>query len=191
MRSPVNNIHSVSLHAPQILLFSRGIMVIINVNSSKSAGLFGTRFRPVYPTSEGRINISRNYKVLYEHSNLFQLKSSFLRFTMIFTVMLRVSVKTGTTGTYDSRKSAYELRDYRLLRNHTEMAVISKPVLQTINPSRRFCSSPPPPATMVTVAGGGGFLTGKLAGIATATMAPVAVAVAGSAKRNRAIPTTH
>ncbi|KAL4573654.1 hypothetical protein LXL04_020468 [Taraxacum kok-saghyz] len=43
------------------------ITTIINVNSGKSVGLFGTRFPPVYPTSEGRLNISRNYKVLAEH----------------------------------------------------------------------------------------------------------------------------
>ncbi|KAL4567292.1 hypothetical protein LXL04_022872 [Taraxacum kok-saghyz] len=34
---------------------------------------------------------------------------------------------------YESRKSAYEQRDYRLLRSRTEMAVIPKPELQTTN----------------------------------------------------------
>ena len=34
---------------------------------------------------------------------------------------------------YESRKTAYELRDYLLLRSRTEMAVIPKPELQTTN----------------------------------------------------------
>ncbi|KAL4561467.1 hypothetical protein LXL04_033633 [Taraxacum kok-saghyz] len=37
-----------------------------------SAGLFGTRFPPVNPISEGRINMYRNYRVLAEHSNWFR-----------------------------------------------------------------------------------------------------------------------
>ncbi|KAL4561804.1 hypothetical protein LXL04_033978 [Taraxacum kok-saghyz] len=54
----------------------------------------------------------------------------------------RKSVKTGTAGTalnskrsgrYESRNTANEQRNYRPLRSRTEMAVISKPELQTTN----------------------------------------------------------
>ena len=64
-----------------------------------TTGLFGTRFLPAHPTSEDILGILRNYRGLPELGNWFQLNCSFLRFTMIFTVSVRVSVKTGTTGT--------------------------------------------------------------------------------------------
>ena len=64
-----------------------------------TAGLFVTRFLPAHPTSEDTLDISKNYRELSEFGNWFQLNCSFLRFTMIFTVLVRVSVKTGTTGT--------------------------------------------------------------------------------------------
>ncbi|KAL4573522.1 hypothetical protein LXL04_020331 [Taraxacum kok-saghyz] len=53
---------------------------------SNSAGLFGTRFLPTHPRSEDTLCILRNYRVLPELGNWFQLNYSFLRFTIIFTV---------------------------------------------------------------------------------------------------------
>ena len=75
------------------------LVYIIVVFFSNYAGLFGTRFLPTHPTSEDTLDISKNYRELSEFGNWFQLNFSFLRFTMIFTVTVHVSVKTGTAGT--------------------------------------------------------------------------------------------
>ena len=69
---------------------------------SNTVGLFGTRFLPTHQTSEDTLYISEKYRELSKFGNWFQPNCSFLRFIMIFTVKVRESAKTGTTGTSTS-----------------------------------------------------------------------------------------
>ena len=50
----------------------------------------------------------------------------------LITVKILASNSKGSRR-YESRKTAYEQRNYRHLRSRTEMVVISKPELQTTN----------------------------------------------------------
>ncbi|KAL4585634.1 hypothetical protein LXL04_010257 [Taraxacum kok-saghyz] len=91
---PLNLRHYTNVYVCQAPVYN-----FLIVFFSNSAGLFGTRFLPAHPTLEGKLGIYRNYRELSEFGNWFQPNCSFLRITMIFTVMVRVSVKTGTTDT--------------------------------------------------------------------------------------------
>ncbi|KAL4572553.1 hypothetical protein LXL04_019333 [Taraxacum kok-saghyz] len=137
-----------------------GRRVTINVNPGNIRVCSGPDFLPVNPLKVNNLYIRRKYRMLTKQCNWFQLKSSFLRFTMIFTLsrfghfkgQIGPSVKDNgdrshealttvkilasnskVSKRYESRKTAYEKRDYRLLRSRTETDVISKPELQTTN----------------------------------------------------------
>ncbi|KAL4574459.1 hypothetical protein LXL04_021291 [Taraxacum kok-saghyz] len=108
------------------------IVVIYNyVNFGNLQVCSGPGFLPVNPSTMSKHYLFRTYRMSSKQCNWFQLKSSFLRFTMIFTILVRVSVKTGTTGaSYEFRKMVHKQWNIQLLHSCTKKVVTFKPGLQ-------------------------------------------------------------
>ncbi|KAL4589653.1 hypothetical protein LXL04_002561 [Taraxacum kok-saghyz] len=94
-------------------------------------------------------NEQRNYRLLRSRTGMAVISKSGLQTTNrqnsqsvkdnedrshdILTTVKTLDSNSKGSRRYESRKSAYKQRDYRLSRSRTEMAIVSEPELQTTN----------------------------------------------------------
>ncbi|KAL4583299.1 hypothetical protein LXL04_007869 [Taraxacum kok-saghyz] len=98
--------------------------VIIDVNPGNIRVCSGPDFLPVNPSKVNKLYIPRKYKIVKDNGD---------RSHEDLTTVKILASNSKVSKRYESRKTAYEQREYRLLRSRTETDVISKPGLQTTN----------------------------------------------------------
>ncbi|KAL4564887.1 hypothetical protein LXL04_028963 [Taraxacum kok-saghyz] len=120
------------------------VKIIINVNSGNLRFCSGPDFLPVNPSNVNKLYIYGNelngnsLQICQNRDSRHRQTSQNLKDTKdrphdTLTSVNILASNSKVSRRYESRKSAYEQRDYRLLRSRAEMAVIPKPELQTTN----------------------------------------------------------